>query len=259
MSETRRSLRITLAFGDALSDLDALEGMARLAAAIDAELNGIFVEDMNLLHLAGLPVARSFSPLGQPLTLQPGDMARHLQRQATATRDALMRTAERMGARWRFATTQGALFAEVRAKMEESEAIAIGLSRRGNTSMRLGPSRRTGPVRPVVALFSGSERARRALTLAAQLAQNSERPLVVYLAPSQTQEAAELERDARSIARNVTVFKTLPRDARLTGIATVLRRDQAVLTVLEADADTTSPDALRILCNDLPGPALLVR
>ena len=38
-----------------------LEAAARLAREFDAELNGIFVEDLNLLHLAGLPFARELT------------------------------------------------------------------------------------------------------------------------------------------------------------------------------------------------------
>ena len=47
---------------DATSDSAAvLEIAAQLASEFDAELNGIFVEDINLLRLAGLPFARELT------------------------------------------------------------------------------------------------------------------------------------------------------------------------------------------------------
>lgn len=53
--------RILVAVDAAPSSTGVLETAAQLARAFDAELNGIFVEDINLLRLAGLPFARELT------------------------------------------------------------------------------------------------------------------------------------------------------------------------------------------------------
>jgi hypothetical protein len=53
-----RASRIVFAFDARLRRVEALEGLAALAAQMQAELIGLFIEDIDLLHLAALPFAR---------------------------------------------------------------------------------------------------------------------------------------------------------------------------------------------------------
>ena len=50
--------RIVVGLDAGPRDRAALEAAAQLAARMQAELVGLFVEDIDLLHLAGLPFAR---------------------------------------------------------------------------------------------------------------------------------------------------------------------------------------------------------
>ena len=61
MKEEARELvirRILVALDASRHSLAALEAAAELAARLKAELVGLFVEDIDLLRLAGLPFAR---------------------------------------------------------------------------------------------------------------------------------------------------------------------------------------------------------
>ena len=62
--------RILVAVDASTHSLAALEAASVLAEVLNAELVGIFVEDINLLRLAGLPFAREVryqSALDRPL------------------------------------------------------------------------------------------------------------------------------------------------------------------------------------------------
>ena len=52
--------RILVALDASPHSLAALEAAAELAASLRAELIGLFVEDANLLRVAGFPFAREF-------------------------------------------------------------------------------------------------------------------------------------------------------------------------------------------------------
>ena len=85
MNEQPASIRIWVALDESPCSAAALTAAAALAAEMDAELAGLFVEDINLQHLIGLPFAREFSLLtgaGRPLS--QGDVERSWRREAEA-------------------------------------------------------------------------------------------------------------------------------------------------------------------------------
>ncbi|MBI1262649.1 MAG: hypothetical protein GC184_13095 [Rhizobiales bacterium] len=80
---------------------------ARLAASINARLNGVFVEDENLINLASLPFAREFSLMGNVRELNPTRMQRALQAQAESTKRVLARLAAEAEIDWSFDIKRG--------------------------------------------------------------------------------------------------------------------------------------------------------
>lgn len=80
---------------------------ARLAASIDARLNGIFVEDENLINLSSLPFAREFSLMGNVHDMSPARMHRALQAQAESTKRVLARLAAEAQIDWTFDIKRG--------------------------------------------------------------------------------------------------------------------------------------------------------
>ena len=82
--------RILVALDASHHSLAALDAAAELAASLEAELQGLFVEDANLLRLAGLPVARVVRyPFATPARPDPVRMERELRVQAAQARQAL--------------------------------------------------------------------------------------------------------------------------------------------------------------------------
>ncbi len=98
---------------DAISETHAaIEAAARLAVRWNAVLHGVFVEDEDLLRLAGLPFARQVS-LGagaEPLTA--AQAARQVRAFAESARREFAAAAHRHSLRWSFEVVQGSAAAD---------------------------------------------------------------------------------------------------------------------------------------------------
>jgi nucleotide-binding universal stress UspA family protein len=179
--------RILVGLDASLHSLAALEAASELADALKAELVGIFVEDVNLLRLAGLPFAREvryLSSVDRPL--DSPSMERALRIQAEQARRTLAGVARRRQIRWSFRVVRGQVATELLTAAQEADLLALGraswaLTRR----VRLGATARevvTQALRPVLLLqhghaicspvqlvYEGSPAARRALATAAHM------------------------------------------------------------------------------------------
>jgi nucleotide-binding universal stress UspA family protein len=180
--------RIMVALDTSTHSLAALEAASELAEALKAELVGIFVEDINLLHLAGLPFAsevRYLSLLDQPLNSL--GMERALRVQAAQLRQALARVVARRQLRWSFRIVRGRVAAELLTAAQEADLLALGRASSVTTRrVRLGATARTivaqatravlllqqghAICQPVQVVYDGSTGANRALATALQLA-----------------------------------------------------------------------------------------
>jgi len=209
MRVTDRPLqRILVALDTSAHGRAALEAAVILAADLHAELLGLFVEDPNLLRLAALPFAREAH--SGPVREEPMDaprMARVLRAEAEQLRRRFAAEAGRLHVRWTFEVTRGPVEREVLAAAERVDLVVMGAAGRnpmtgsglGSTARAvarsavrsvafLSPGNRPG--RPVVALYDGAAGAEQVLALAARLACEDDRNLVV-LVPQDAPEAAE--------------------------------------------------------------------
>jgi len=196
--------RILLALDAACADAETLDAVARMAAALEAELVGVFVEDQDLLAAAGLPTTWSWPRSGAGrCPLNPKIMERALRVTATRAGAALASVAARRQVRSSFRVVSGEASDTVFAEASEGDLLALApggraLRRRGIEVFRhavrdeaccsLLLIHRDGRMRrPVVALYDGSARV---LDLALRLAEGFGLPLTI-LAVGKTAKAAE--------------------------------------------------------------------
>jgi len=196
--EARASIRRILVALDASgASLAALDAAAQLAATLEAEIEALFVEDVDLLHLAGLPFAReagvAFAPARR---MASADMERALRAQAARAQRALEQAAARVSVRCTFRVERGPVAATLLAAAAAADLVAVGLSARpaargGRTARVLAAEapRHTLVLphgetlrAPVIVIYDGTAAATRALTLAATLAQAEQWPLIVWIA-----------------------------------------------------------------------------
>jgi nucleotide-binding universal stress UspA family protein len=153
----------------------ALTAAAALAVEMDAELAGLFVEDINLQHLIGLPFAREFSLLtgaGRPLSQD--EVERSWRREAESMQRSLAEAANRLRLRWSFRVARGRVPAELNALAQAFDLIVLG-QRSGIGVMAAFPvtpglTRIHPHVGPVLVLYEVGSTGTHSLDLGARLA-----------------------------------------------------------------------------------------
>lgn len=102
------SVRIVLAIKGSSEAVRLLAEATDLARSLRAELAGLFVEETDLLRIAGLPMAREIGvTTGDIRDIEPVTTARLLQRQAEAVRNLVAQTAASLDLPWSFRVTRG--------------------------------------------------------------------------------------------------------------------------------------------------------
>lgn len=271
--------RILVALDASTHSLAALEAAASLAANLHAELIGLFVEDENLLHLAGLPFAQEFSSssaVRQPMSSEK--MERQLRLQASQARRALQVAADRVEARWSFRTVRGQVTASVLAAALEADLLAMGrVSRPLSRHSRLGSTAREASTRtrhsvllmqhgrnlnyPVLVTYDGTPAAGQAMETAVKMAQATGDELNVLLL-AQTRDAADqLKEDlsARLGQRGLKVqFHWLPQTT-VDNLAAMVQASENCVLVLGGENPLLQAEAIQELLDRTDCPVMLVR
>jgi nucleotide-binding universal stress UspA family protein len=206
--------RIVVALDASLHSLAALEAASTLAGVLDAELVGVFVEDIDLIHLAGLPFAREFSlwsQLARPL--DPLSMERQLRMQAEKVRQALAGVAARRRLRWSFRIVRGHVAAELLTAAAAADLLALGKASGASTRrVPLGSTARlviaqasrsvlllqqgAAVCPPLHVVYDGSPAGSRALAIAARLVAVTGGALTVIVLADSDEAAQHLEAEA---------------------------------------------------------------
>jgi nucleotide-binding universal stress UspA family protein len=186
MSEPPVGVRVLVALDESPRSAAALKAAAALADELGAELAGLFIEDVNLQHLVGLPFAREFSMLsgaGRPLS--QGDVEHTWRREAETLQRQLAEAAGRLHLRWSFRVTRGRVAAEMNTQAQAFDLIVLG-KRTGvsvvtvtrTTVAGIYPSVRVGPV---LVLFEDASASAHSLALGATLARRNGAELVLLI------------------------------------------------------------------------------
>ena len=238
MAEKPDLRRILVALDSGERSASALEEAARLAAGMEAELVGLFIEDSELLAAASLPVTRLLS--GHEGRLGALDSAL-VQRAYRIWSAELRKNLEAVAARWQvrcsFQVARGAVAEELLSQAGERDLLAVETDRRqrrgrGAAAVQLVAERARCSVflmqrraygrRPVAVLFEGAEPA---LAVGRSVARIYHADLVV-LALGEDAVAAESEDPLRTVLEGESPRTRLERlpDPTAEAIAEILRR-----------------------------------
>ena len=270
--------RILVALDASTHSLAALAAAVELAAAMEAELEGLFVEDVNLLRLAGLPFAREVRHTASLEALDSPRMERALKAQATQAREALAAAAGRAQVHWSFRVVRGQVAQEVLEAASRADLVTLGKqgrsrspqARLGSTALRVAlhapgalllVEHSVPGGQPVLVLYDGSEGAERALDAAARVARMSGTHLIVLLLAGAPEAAKELEQQA---GLRIERQRVRPRFHALheTDAQSLLRVSQSEgggLVVLSARSTVMSEETIQKLLDSLRNPVLIVR
>jgi len=187
-SERPAGVRIWVALDESPRSLAALTAATALAEGLDAELAGLFVEDVNLQHLFGLPFAREFSVLtgaGRPLSQV--DLERAWRLEAVNLQRQLAEVARRQRLRWSFRVARGRVLAEVDTLAHAFDLVVLGkqigtgVVSVTRTTARLVDSRPQPGQGPVLVLFEALPASANCLAMGAMLARRNDAELVVLV------------------------------------------------------------------------------
>lgn len=270
--------RILVALDSSTHSLAALAAAAELAASMHAELLGLYVEDENLVHLAGLPFAsevQSYSAVSKPVS--SNEMEAALRLQASQARRALEAAANKAKAKWSFRVVRGQVTASILAAALEADLLAMGrIGRPLSRRTRLGSSARAvmsesgRPVLimehgghlhfPVLATFDGSVAARQALTAAAQLAQAIGDNLNVLIL-GRAEEQAEIERTAADLLGEIEVEARYiwMSDVSVSGLTKMVNSAKDCVLVLGGENQLLEAENIQELLDRTDCPVMLVR
>ncbi len=269
-----RIRRIFIAFDASGASLAALESVTALAARLEAELVGLYIEDVNLLRLATLPFARAISAIFakfQPLS--SAEMERALRAQAALAEQTMVRVLAQRNVSWTFRTVRGRVAAELIAAAHEADLIALGLSggmppgvsRLGSTArvlLRGAPcpvllTGEGGVLRPpVLVIYDDSAAGARALALATTLVRLEGGPLVVVVSGANTarlEEAAAARLAKQGVAAR---FRLVSRGSAVDLVRLVETENAGTLVL--GDGSVHGEEKLQALLCRIRCPALLV-
>jgi nucleotide-binding universal stress UspA family protein len=267
--------RILVALDASPHSLAALDMAVDLAARVEAELAGLFVEDIELLRMAELPSTREIADTtANAIPLNRSIMERKLRAQSGQIRNAVEAAAQHAQIPWSFQTVRGQVTSALRAAVTEDDIVAIGRLgwsfgrplRIGSTALELATSgvplllisqrAELGNLRPVV-YYDGSAGSRNALLVAAKLASGGARGITVLVS------TADYEKKLEEI-RNL--LKGQPLDLRSrkidpeqkASLLGAMREEGAVLLVLASRQLLKAPDTLEALLREIEVPLLLL-
>lgn len=252
---------------------------AELAAEFGAELVGLFVEDINLLNLAALPIAREVSPFSSAMRqLNREQLQREFRTQSEAVRRTLAAAADARGVDWTFRVVRGAVTSAIIAEAATADLIILGRmtwppagTRRLGSTVRMILQEGQGLTMivheevsfsvPVTLVFDGSELGEKALKVAIKLSKLRDGNTNVLILAPEVGRARQLQEAAREELGRVGLsgrFRSLIRPS-LTTMTWWLETEARGPIVLPCSGELLQGETLCALVDRISNPVVLVR
>ncbi len=185
--------RVAVALDASPHSLEGLALAAQLAAALGAEIEGVFIEDTELLRSAALPFLREvrITTLGEN-ALDSRRLERELRAAARRVREQLERSAAELGVTCSFRIWRGDLEADILGAALDAELFTLGRMGRFAPLRRRQKTRQTVQGSVVGILLHSSAAAARGLDAAITLTVRQASSLVIILAPNDATELPAL-------------------------------------------------------------------
>ncbi|MDX1612661.1 MAG: universal stress protein [Candidatus Promineifilaceae bacterium] len=273
--------RILVALDASTHSLAALQAAAAMAAQMHAELVGLYVEDENLLHFAGLPFAREVrAPSARRQKTDSQRMEEQLRLQAAQARRALAKAARAVETQWRFNVVRGQVTEAILEAALDADLLALGRFSRPFTGQgRLGSTARAATsiqrgallftqrgrdlTYPVLVTYDGSAQARQALAAAAQLSAVNNNQLNVLLLAETTKETEQLKEQALSWLRDHQFEKEVEfhwlRETSTEKLTEMVQAVDDCVLVLGGDNPLLKAESIQDLLDQTDCPVMLVR
>ena len=231
-----------------------LEEAVLLAARMGAQLEGIFVEDIDLIQLAELPFLREVRSVSRSeIAINLTRMEQELRVLARRAERLLGEHAARQNVSWSFRIWRGSIDTELLTA--DADADVFALTRMGT---RLA---RPATKKAVSVVFTGTEASRRALETAMSLTIDPYKELNILLPAEKEAEATRLQELAtRQLGEQAVSAEFIPlKDGSLNEVLDVLADSNSAVLIVERDNQLMQAPSLRRSLSNLNCPLLIVR
>ena len=121
-------------------DVGALERLAEIAALLQRRLHGLYIEDEDLLTIAGLPFTREINlHTRDESNLERNQLEQQMRAMARQAEAMLAQSAERWGVEWQFQQVRGKVTAELAKAAERAGLVTLLASSQNSYLNRLLP------------------------------------------------------------------------------------------------------------------------
>lgn len=276
--------RILIALDATAESFAALDAAADLAECLQAELLGLFVEDINLVNLAALPIAREIDlAAGGIAKMDPRSVERQFRMQQKKAQSALAKAAEIRRVTWSFRVARGQVAAELLKAAPDVDLVTLGKggfpltrrSRLGSTALTVageshhafivsgGGALRKSPS-PIFVAYDGSACAKKALGIAVGIAGASGAALQVFLMADADSDGDRLKGEVAEILERQGAAKLPVTYTRLDAsdeacLIRAIAAEAGGLLVAGGDCPALTQQPLRRLLEATTRPVLLVK
>jgi hypothetical protein len=252
---------VLVALDDACSDHETMELAAHLAADFHAELQGLYIEDTDLLRMAALPFTQEITTAsGLAREIDAQSMERAMQNKAEHARQIMERTAASAQIQWSFSIARGRR--TPRALLATSQADLVLFGSRSHAPAVRPPmgARMRSAARPLVVIVDTSSVNLRLLETAAVVGERQGRGIIVLIWDP------DRRVDEPSIGRLRTYFSgsrlDIPSTVLLTddfdGLVRAANARRAALVLMSRDCPFLDEVAMRSLIENLDCSMVLV-
>ncbi len=261
-AQSRR--RVTVVLHDKPQSQRLLELGARIASQLQAELEGVFIEDAALYRLTGLPFLRELKRDSfTEERLDPERLMKEWRAMASLAREALESSATRAGLDWSFRVWRGEFDSDLQDLVLESPMLLLGRlsipapSRYPSTYTTTPPRR--GPLKLGVILDS-ADTAEHLLQAVSELSLKPEIQLILFLSPEiGAGSSATLEQHLKEIdPQHHNILVHLADDTPAT-LGTSLKAAACDLLMVSERSELLRGRSMLQRLRELPYPVVVVR
>jgi len=268
---------ILVALDTSRHSLAALEAAASLAKSLEAELQGIFVEDIKWFNLGQISLSYEISDLtGTIKRLDDEEIERQVRAQSARLQKLMDTIGKRGNLKYTFRSVRGGVEKELLTATESADLITIG--RVGWSHKKLSELGRTAKIiieetdKPVlilqhgwhignttVVIYDGTESGERALIVAEQLAFKQNNKLMVILSTSKSEEEGKLKEAVYGILHKsaVQVQMQMMKADKITTLKRIVKNEKGGLLIVPKHHELFGEKNLEELLSRIPCPLLL--
>lgn len=268
--------RVLAGFGAIADEAPTIETAMALASALEADITGYFVEDVDLLNLAALPFARAVRPADRSvLDIEHDQMQRQIARAASVCEDLLLTRASGARVRCTFQTKKGGYLTEIARETATRDIVVVNPlnlphRRRDAVSLLLDSVRqavgavilpehaRRGAGGPVVFVAAGPVGGPDGLDLAERIARTMTERTIVLTSNDEESADAQSRAAAPDAAGSSVGFRNVPGN-HLQAVAATLEEVRPSFVVVQASSAPLTDPMIDLLLRSGRAPLLLLR